>query len=437
MRKDKQYLARWALTAVLMILPVQGQTERLDQDVFRRTYLLGEGIDKVGDKSRSMTVMVQQDRNGGIEPSLAVELWQGECRMGVVLKNKQAPSDPSMRLRSLAGDTTALVTSSGTQGKLFPTENGFEWEIVLAKRPDTNVLRYDLHVEGLNFFRQDSLTNLERYSLGARRPDSLIGAYVAYHSARCHNRRLVNGDDTVHHDYGTGQAFVIYRPRAWDDRDTVWCDLMIDTDQGFMQVSVDADWLRSASYPVTIDPTFGNTSVGASTMDWNMVYAYCHYLTGSNTYIVPAGKTATIDQYTVYGSETGAGDLTVTMVAFRIQDGYPDVRVSSPAAVNISGGTAGWFSSGAVNHELTEGTEYGTALSCAPRSGGTLYYNSVANTAVTDNTNCGLDSENWTLSTETGFNLSMYATYTEAAAAPKPLYRRRRAAVSGNSGGGN
>ena len=384
-----------------------------------------------------MTVAVQQDSDKGIEPSFNIDLWQGECRMVVSLRNQLEPYDSSLKLGAMSVGPGVIASGTDTQSRLFPTETGFEWEIILTNCPDTNVFRYDLKVEGLNFFRQDSLTERERHSWGARRPDSVIGAYVAYHATRSQNRRVISGADTSYHNYGTGQAFVIYRPRAWDGQDTVWCDLEIDAEQHFLLVTVDADWLTSASYPVTIDPTFGNTSVGASTMEWNMIYAYCHYLTGTNTYVVPAGKAATINQYTVYGSESGSGDLTAQMAAFRIQNGYPDVRVASPASVTVSGGTPGWFSSGAVDHQLTEGIEYGTAVSCAPRTGGTLYYNNVTNTAVTDNTNCALDSETWTLSTETGFNVSMYATFTEETAAVKPLCRRRRVAITGNPGKGN
>ncbi len=161
-------------------------------------------------------------------------------------------------------------------------------------------------------------------------------------------------------------------------------------------------------------------------MSWNQLYAYCHRLTGVNTCVVPQGKTASITQYSVYGSETGAGDMIVAMATYDIVDGVPDTRVAGPVSVTISGGTAGWFNSSAIDYPLNAGSEYGVAVSCAPRTGGTIYYNSVSNSTSTDNTYCALDFDNWTPASMTAFNFSMYATYTEEDIAGEVASGRRK-----------
>ena len=121
--------------------------------------------------------------------------------------------------------------------------------------------------------------------------------------------------------------------------------------------------------------------------------------------------------------------MEIAMAAFAMANGLPDSRVAAPPTVSVSGGTPGWFHSGPVVHFLQTSEEYGVAVSCAPRSGGTVYYNDVSNSLATDNTNCDLSSTSWTHSTGTQFNFSMYATYTEYEAPSAPVTRRRRGAI--------
>ncbi|UCD63042.1 MAG: hypothetical protein JSW34_09815 [Candidatus Zixiibacteriota bacterium] len=376
--------------------------------------------------SRDMTAVISTASDATESASFEISLWQGECRFVVDLRRDQAPSEgPSSITGFQVTDDTVLIPGRKVQHRLFKTPGGMEWEMTLLDHPGSNLIDFDIQTDGLVFFYQDTLSTFARDSLGAVRPDSVIGAYVAYHAGKAHDRLVIHRGDTTRHSYGTGQAFVIYRPRAWYDGDTVWCDLRLDMRDGILSVALDANWLRSARFPVTIDPTFGNTAIGASSMNWNQLYAYCHYLTGTNTYTVPAGKTATVTRYSVYGSETGAGDIDIQMAAFAMSGGFPEARVDQPVTITVAGGTPGWFHSGSVSHSLRAQEEYGVAVGCAPRSGGTVYYNDVAYSTATDRTNCTLGSTGWTQETETSFNFSMYATYTEQEGPSVASARRR------------
>jgi len=329
-------------------------------------------------------------------------------------------------LSVLVDEAVVSIDGQAVSHRIYPVPGGMEWEVILNRRPPSSVITFDIETDHLVFFRQDSLSDFEIDSLGAYRPDSVIGAWVAYHCSKAHNRRVIRGSDTSYHDYGTGQAFVVYRPRAWDDIDTIWCELSIDKSNERLMLAVDSAWLEQARYPVTIDPTFGNTAIGASTMSWNQSFAYCHSLSGTNTCTVPQNVVASVTGYSVYGCETGAGDLSVGMTAFEIADGIPENRVAEPVSLTVSGGTPGWFSSPTVSHLLEPAGEYSVAISCAPRSGGTLYFNSVGDASVTDDINCSLNSSQWTVSSTTGLNISMYATYTEEEITGEMSGRRRR-----------
>jgi hypothetical protein len=411
---------RLSITAVLVVVATVPAAGGEAPPVFK----MYDGDVTPDYRSRDMTATVSEGNDSDFGPSIGIDLWQGECRLDVSLRSRLTPFDTAGCVSKRVGDTV-VIPCDGVTYRFYRANGGFEWEIILDSRPDTNVFVYDITAKDLVFFRQDSLTDLEKYSLGATRPDSVIGAYVAYHAGRSHNRRVIAGGDTTFLDYGTGQAFIVYRPRAWDSLDTVWCDLRIDEQAGRWEMSMDTSWLAVAQYPVTIDPTFGNTAVGASAVELNQIYAYCHCLTGVNTYTVPGGKAATVTGYAVYASETGAGALPISMTAYRVIDGLPDSRTGEPATVNVSGGTAGWCVSSAVSHGLETSVEYGVAIGCAPRSGGTVYYNTVDNAVATDNGNCPLGSEYWTPTTKTLFNYSMYATYIEEDIATGPAGRRR------------
>ena len=384
-----------------------------------------EPVDNVVDRRMTVTVRDGDVAKGG--PSFSVELWQGECRLDLKLGSEDVNRRPSI-LEIIDGShgRQARCCAGGVEHLMYRKGESFEWEMTLQSRPLSNQLSFDIETCGLAFYRQDTLTQYAREILGARRPDSVVGGWVAYHASKVNDRIIVSDTQTTRRCYRTGQAFIIYRPRAWDRTDTVWCEMFIDTLAGELTLTLDPLWLDSARYPITIDPTFGNSSIGASTLDWNENYAYCHILSGINTYTVPAGKSASITAYSVYGSESGAGNLSVNMAAFDIVDGDPDSRVAPASDVTVSGGTPGWFHSSSVDHPLQQGNEYGLAIGCAPRPGGIIYYNDVSLAAATDNVNCDLSSESWTQTTQTAFNMSMYATYTEQTVAVTAPTRRRK-----------
>ena len=66
-------------------------------------------------------------------------------------------------------------------------------------------------------------------------------------------------------NYKTGKAFHIYRPKITDKNGRwIWGELHIDEKKGELSVTVNQSFLDNAVYPVTVDPTFGDTSCGAT-----------------------------------------------------------------------------------------------------------------------------------------------------------------------------
>lgn len=236
------------------------------------------------------------------KPQYKVMHWNNECNFsarlvmdqGEVLEhdNKLAYQDNHKIARFYDKDT-------GDE------DGGFEFDVVLKHKPQTNVLTWTLQHKNLSFFYQPALT-ADEIAGGATRPDNVVGSYAVYHSTKRHNR--VGGNE-----YRTGKAFHIYRPYAEDaNGDTIWCDLNIDTNANLMTVTIDQQWLDNAVYPVVVDPTFGTTSTGASDQGFcrdngsgfKAVYRLASKYTPS--------EDGTIDTYHAYTALDTGGPVTLT-----------------------------------------------------------------------------------------------------------------------------
>lgn len=146
-------------------------------------------------------------------------------------------------------------------------EGGFKVDILLNEKPDTNVFCYNIEgKENYDFFYQPPLTEQE-IADGASRPPEIEGSYAVYHKTL---RNHIVGKE----NYATGKVMHIPRPQVWSmsDVDTkVWAD-MTYTDSEGLCVTVPQDFLDKAEYPVRVDPTFGYTTLGASSDNTQLMH---------------------------------------------------------------------------------------------------------------------------------------------------------------------
>lgn len=275
-------------------------------------------------------------------------------------------------------------------------DGGFEFEWVLPSKPDSNVLEATIQTKGLDFFYQPALTP-EEIAEGANRPENVVGSYAVYHKTKKNNR--VGGKH-----YKTGKAFHIYRPKAVDANGVeVWCDLLIKDD--LLTVTVPQDFLDSAVYPVKVDPTFGYTSIGGSTLT-----SFYDGHTGVCVFSMP--EDGTVTSVSAYMDGTSGAKITAVIYSTqaagygRINDNSSEATVDNSSA---SWQTASWASGNPV---LTSGVSYNIGMGADSTNNGVAYYDAGAVDQGAIDTSAYPPVDPFVEAFDYNNQFSIYATYT-------------------------
>ena len=148
--------------------------------------------------------------------------------------------------------------------ELTEDEGGYEMEVILHKKPKTNIVSFTLQDKDVDYFYQPALTEQEIKD-GYERPDNVIGSYAVY-------AKIPKTNWTGGKEYKCGKVGHIYRPKIIDSGGKeVWGDLHIE--DGILSVTIPQEFLDSAIYPVkhAAGLTFGFITAGGSDdpLVWN------------------------------------------------------------------------------------------------------------------------------------------------------------------------
>lgn len=279
-------------------------------------------------------------------------------------------------------------------------DGGFKVDILLTEKPTTNRFCYTIEgAENYDFFYQPPLTEQEKAN-GSSRPPEIEGSYAVYHKTL---KNHVIGQE----NYATGKVMHIPRPQVWElgneEATKQWADLSYENGQ--LCVTAPQDFLDNADYTngVRIDPTFGYTTIGATSVSWpngNNSTSQFNLPVGNvvvtklTTYWAGAGSCGNPvygDIYSDTGSNAPGALLGVTegLSTAQVIDGWNDMRFSSPVEIVSSGNY--WL--GVIS-----------ASSCAAGRG-----DSAGNNAFTADTPPPDDP--FGAPTSSSFRKSIYATY--------------------------
>jgi hypothetical protein len=213
-------------------------------------------------------------------PQSKVMRWDNEVNFSL----RYADSDPSGAVVS-TGEKTATYVDGDITVKTYDKpeleEGGTEFEVILASAPASNIIPFTVRSKSVSVaqnlpFTEQDLTNQPFYTedlvitenevkgqddfVHLSMAPEAVNSYVLYH-----NGNPINYEGGTL--YKTGKFLTLYRPKAVDDNGVeTWCDHVLDLEAETYTIIVPQSFLDTAAYPVTIDPTMGNTGIGVNTM---------------------------------------------------------------------------------------------------------------------------------------------------------------------------
>jgi len=155
-------------------------------------------------------------------------------------------------------------------------QGGFDFEIILKKKPATNKIVIPIETKGLKFLYQPSMIEQigwgniatatettgydENGNIISCIPENVVGSYAIYHDTKS---KHFWGNETDAEKYKTGKAFHIYRPKLIDSNGwEVWGELKIEN--GKLEVGIPIDFWNNSVYPISTGSTnFGYESIGS------------------------------------------------------------------------------------------------------------------------------------------------------------------------------
>lgn len=303
---------------------------------------------------RDALVVIGDDNSRRFEPHFRLQCWDEECSLGIRVPQRAGvrPIFDGTAITWTDGDLMVRVYDMAATAQ---AEKGvFEFEAILGSVPKTDRLVLPIETAGLHFLYQAPLTPAD-LARGLRRPPNVVGSYAAYHTQQ---RGLYAGAETAE-KYQTGKAFHIFRPEAIDAKGRrCWLDMTLDQLAGTLTIWLNPTWLARASYPVIIDPTFGYTTVGASTNSdaTDVVLFNLSTMSVDTTSPATPASSGTLTSISIHISDNGAPGGTFSTALYSDSASTPSARLGVSGSVATPASYA--FTPCTVSIAITSGVQY-------------------------------------------------------------------------------
>lgn len=344
----------------------------------------------------SLHATLGDSRDQTFKPTLSLYDSAGGA-ITILLADSLRPYSPK-ECRVNSSDALWFPTDNTTRHLLYlRDDHSLEWEIILDSPTTRTTYRFPVKLQNLIAFYQPELSK-EELAEGHSRPDSIVGSYAIYRKT---------GEKLLH----------IPRPRAFDaDGNSVWCDLRIDS---LFTLTIPSDFLDKARYPIRIDPSFGYSNAGASSLAVASIRCYAN---GNANYRYTAGANQRVDSFRVHLRTLTGNSDTVDVALYSYNNGIQN-RLDTAVWVHTASANATWVSSGPIAQLLTNGTTYTLATNHhegTPRISYDVGYSG----------DHSFDSVNdlpatWTEDGVGTYLISMQAWYSTIATSSTPTRRRR------------
>ena len=221
--------------------------------------------------NKEFEVEIGDIKQPDFKPQIKLKRWDNECNFSCRLIDNE-----TFELEEQKEKINYKNNKKEIQFYEYKNEDkeGFEFDIILKKKPKTNKIEFSIQSKELKFYYQPELTN-EELAEGTYRPLNVVGSYAVYHASKgnAHKGRT-NGEK-----YKSGKAFHIYRPKIFDSEgEWVWGELNIDIEKRILSVTISQKFLDNATYPIrnAAGLQFGYDTIGGTSN-----YTLSNYITGS------------------------------------------------------------------------------------------------------------------------------------------------------------
>jgi hypothetical protein len=358
-------------------------------------------------------------------PRLRLERWGGEVSFS--LRRSLSGIPVAQREFSQDGERYSLEANS-IGFHFYPKERGYEFEIVFKRRPSSERISFPIETAGLRFCYQLPLTDEWRVGddhFGVRvgsvtetdvfdergenlchRPENVVGSYAVYHATKRGDFTALGGNN-----YRAGKAFHIYRPKLIDaEGREAWASLDIDEAAGELVITCPSDFLRSATYPVTLDPELGYVSEGASERTMTVEYIYSGI---QGTADATGGEASKLSAFCRI--QTGSDTATLKMGFYNDSGDSPSGQAlvgGDDTGVTVSGTSDTWYDSNAISGTVVASTKYWPALMKSAGDGALRYNYDGSGTAFYKDTNDTALPNPFTVGPASSTDqISLYLTY--------------------------
>jgi len=254
-----------------------GVEKQVRETINSSTFRYKQKIDDVND---DIIAEIGDIAKEDFRPHLKLEKWDGECFLNIKTKEnlgkilviedeKVKWIDNKKEYHFYPREPEAVGFEKWYEPFVKNRAGGFEIEIILNEKPETNVLEFDIETKGLKFLYQDILTPDERDLMEIEgeiiRPDFIEGSYAIY---REEDKKVYSNKEDAK-KYKTGKFGHIYRPKATDaEGNWVWEELNIDKKKGKLTITIPQEFLDNAVYPIKSQGTnFGYETCGSSSQN--------------------------------------------------------------------------------------------------------------------------------------------------------------------------
>ena len=346
--------------------------------------------------------MLGADQTKKFKPEVKLTKWNEEENLTVSVTDDM--EDKAIQI----GDKTISKSKDGKREYHFYTKTaeeigsntaGFEYELILNEKPKTNVFTWKLDGwEDLDFFYQPALTE-DEIKDGKNRKENIVGSYAVYHKTKNNNK------------YKAGKLFHIYRPKITDTNGVwIWGELNIK--DGVLTVTVDKQWLNKAKYPVSVDPTFGYTTVGGS------YFGYSANRWVGSLFTSPS-DIGTVSSFTVHCDNTNNGSIGQLKSTAVLNAGLTIVSNGIGTAASVADSVSWITSSFSTDPTFSQSTGYLLSIVIGDNTVNISYDTGDANQGAYESDNnfaSPTDPANVSLTNE---KYSIYATYEVSGSPPE------------------